>query len=208
MKIELKPNYSDTTVDSLRTALYDYLLPKAVIGMKFYKDGELFCVTNGTVETFDNIMFSQIPMMDASIICYDPDFYGPSVVSVSGSTVADSTTQTITYPGTTEAGIIFTLNVDRTISGFTLHNTKPDGTNQAFDVTAALVSGDVVTITSIPRQKAAIKTVSGTPTSILYGVDSASSWISLAKGDNSFRASVSGAAIPYTVQYTPKYGAF
>jgi hypothetical protein len=147
-------------------------------------------------------------MMDASIICYDPDFYGPSIVSVSGSTVADSTTQTITYPGTTEAGIIFTLNVNRTISGFTLHNTKPDGTNQAFDVTAALVSGDVVTITSIPRQKAAIKTTSGTPTSILYGVDSASSWISLGQGDNSFSASVSGAAIPYTVQYTPKYGAF
>lgn len=207
-KVELKPNYVDTSIDGLRSALYDYFLPKAVVGINLYRDGILWGVTTGTVESFDNPMFTQKAEMNGSIVCADPDFYGPSVVSVSGSTVSTSTTQTITYPGTIEAGIIFTLNVNRTIAGFSLYNTKPDGTSQIFNVTVPFVNGDVVVIKSIPRQKSIILTHSGTPVSVLYGVDPSSSWISLAKGNNSFRAAVSGAAIPYTVQYTPKYGAF
>jgi len=207
-KIELKPNYSDTTVDSLRTALYAYLLPKAVVGIKIYRDGSSWGLTTGTVESFDNTLFTQKPEMDGSIICYDPDFYGPSVVSVSGSTVADTTTQAINYAGTSDAGVIFTLNVNRSIAGFNLYNIKPDGTTQTFLYEGALVNGDVVVVTSIPRQKSIIKTTSGTPSSVLAGVDSSSAWISLGSGINEFRAAVSGAAIPYTIQYTPKYGAF
>lgn len=207
MKLGLEPDYDTLTVAGLRSQLYQYMLPKAVIGMNFYLDGALFAQTTGTVESLDNNMFSADPEMDSSIICYDPDFYGPNQVTVDGSTVADSTTQTITYDGTSDAGIIFTLTVDRTIAGFSLYNNKPDGTSQTFDFEGALVSGDVVTITSIPRQKSAIKVTSGTPSSVLYGVQPASAWINLGNGDNDFRAAVSGAAIDYTIQYTPKYGA-
>jgi hypothetical protein len=207
MKIGLEPDYDALTVSGLRSNLYDYMMTKAVVGMNFYIDGALFAHTTGTMETLDNNMFSDDPEMDASIICYDPDFYGPDVVIVDGSTVADTTTQTITYGGTTDAGIIFTLNVDRDIAGFSLYNTKPDGTSQIYDFEAALVSGDVVTITTIPRKKSAIKVTSGTPSSVLAGVQPASDWINLGKGDNTFRAQVSGAAIAYTIQYTPKYGA-
>jgi hypothetical protein len=207
MKIGLKPDYDTLTVAGLRSNLYRYMLTKAVIGMNFYIDDVLFAQTTGTVESHDNNMFSQDPEMDSSIICYDPDFYGPNVVTVDGSTVADTTTQTITYDGTSDAGIIFTLTVDRTIAGFSLYNTKPDGTSQIYDFEAALVSGDVVTITTIPRKKSAIKVTSGTPSSVLYGVDNAADWIDLGNGDNEFRAAVSGAAIAYTIQYTPKYGA-
>ena len=207
MRLELKPNYNDTSVESLRTALYAYLIPKSYISLGFYINNVFRYWTTGYVETLTNDMFTPLPEMDASIICYDPDFYGPDVISVDGSTVADSTTQTISYEGTTDTGVVFTLSVDRTIAGFSLYNNKPDGTSQIFDFEGSLVSGDVVTITSIPRQKSAIKVTSGTPSSVLYGVQSASSWISLGPGDNLFRAAVSGAAIPYTVQYTPKYGA-
>ena len=206
-RIEFKPNYSDNTVESLRKALYAYLMPKSVIKLDFYIDGVYYAWTNGTVETFENSRFAQIPEMNTSIICYDPDFCAPSDVTVTGSTVADTTTQTITYGGSTDTGIIFTLNVNRTITGFTLHNNKPDGTTQSFDIDVPLVSGDVVTITTIPRQKSAIKTVSGTPTSVLYGVQPSSAWINFGPGDNLFRASVSGAAIPWTLSYTPRYGA-
>lgn len=208
MKLELKPNYNDITVDTLKAGLYAYLLPKAVVGMNFYRNDVLFCKTTGTVESLENTMFAVVPMMNASIICHDPDFYAPNATSVSGNTVADTTTQEITYPGTSDAGIIFTLNVNRTIAGFSLYNTKPDGTTQIYNLDVPLVSGDVVVINTIPRQKSVIKTTAGTPTSVLYGVDPSSAWISLGPGDNNFRAAVSGAAIPYTVQYTTKYGAF
>lgn len=207
MKIGLEPDYDTLTVASLRAGLYDYMLTKAVIGINFFLDGALFASTTGTVESLDNNMFSADPEMDSSIICYDPDFYGPSAVTVSGSTVADSTTHTITYGGTSDAGVIFTLSVNRTIAGFSLYNTKPDGTSQTLDFVGALVSGDIVTITTIPRKKSAIKVTSGTPSSVLYGVQPAADWIDLGKGDNLFRAAVSGAAIPYTISYTPKYGA-
>ena len=205
MKLELKPNFNDNSVVSLRRNLYAYMLPKAVVGLGFYFDEVLFAVTTGTMESLENNMFTSDPEMDASIICADPDFYGPNVITVDGSTVADSTTQTISYEGTSDAGIIFTLSVDRTIAGFSLYNTKPDGTSQIFNFVGALVDGDVVTITSIPRQKSAINVHSGTPESVLFGVDSSSTWIDLGNGDNDFRAAVSGDPIDYTIQYTPKY---
>lgn len=207
MKLGLEPDYDTLSVAGLRSNLYNYMLPKAVIGMNFYVDGALFASTTGTVESLDNNMFTADPEMDSSIICYDPDFYGPDLVTINGYTVSDTFAYPITYEGTSDAGIIFTLTVNRTIAGFSLYNTKPDGTTQTFDFVGALVNGDVVTITSIPRKKSAIKVTSGTPSSVLYGVQPASTWLDLANGDNYFRAAVSGAAINYTIQYTPKYGA-
>lgn len=211
MTLGFKPDFVTNTVQSLKSALYDYLLTKANINLGFYMDGALYAVTAGQVETFNNTLFSADPAVDISIICYDPDFYGPSVISASLDTVSDTSFTTVSYTGTTEAGVIFTLSIDRDdLTGFTIYNTTPDNTQQKMSVVntdGPFSSGDVVTINTIPGSKAVTLLRSGIISSALPYLDPASSWISLQKGNNAFRCFAAGAEIPYTLAYTPKYGA-
>jgi hypothetical protein len=206
-KLGLEPDYSSNTVESLRSDLYDYFLPKTNIQVAIYLDDVLFAVTQGQVETCQNEMFSDDPEVDVSIICYDPDLYAPAQQVLSANTTSGTDFQTISYPGSTETGVIFTLNVNRIMSSFALYNTTPDNKTQVVQVNGSFAPGDIVTITSIVRQKSVKLTRSGITTSVLFYRDSSSDWITLQKGDNHFRAFASGAAIPYTVAYTPKYGA-
>lgn len=206
MTLGLSPDYVTNTVDSLRSDLYDYFMPEANILLRFYKDDVLTVVTQGQVESCENSMFSADPAVDISIICYDPDFYAPDEDSISGNTVTDTTIETITYEGSSDTGVIFTLNIDRSLSGFTLYNTRPDGTLQKFDVEGSFDLDDVVTITSISGAKSIVLNRDSLTTSPLYFVSQPVNWITLAKGDNQFRVVASGAAVPYTITYTPKYG--
>lgn len=207
MKLGLVPNFVDTTVDSLRQGLYDYFMPKSNIGLTFWKDGVVYAVTSGQVESNDNNMFSADPEVDISILCYDPDFYAPSPVVTNLSTVTTTVTSPVSYSGNSDAGIIFTLNINAILSGFTVYNQQPDGTITSFAVSGSFVAGDVFTINSIPGQKAATLTRSSVTTSALSMVDPTNAgWPVFQKGSNLFRVLASVAAIPYTITCTPKYG--
>lgn len=207
MKLGLEPDYVETTVDSLRKGLYPYLQPKMNVTLNFYLDGVLYVTASGQVESFQNPMFSADPEVDISILCYDPDFYGPDAVEIGSSTVSTTNTEVITYEGTTETGIIFEMTLDRDIDSFAIYNTTPDNTVQQFLATGDFLNGDVLTMTSIAGIRAFTITRVGVPFSAMYWVDPASNWITLQNGDNAFRVFTSGAAISYTVTYTPKYGA-
>jgi hypothetical protein len=209
MTLGLQPDFVTNSVQSLRSALYDYLITKANVKMGFYLDGSLFAITSGQVEDFQNTIFSADPAVDISIICYDPDFYAPSQTSQSGDTVSDTTTMDVVYPGTTETGVIFTLNVNATITGgLTVYNTAPDNSLQKMFIDGDYISGDVVTVNTIPLQKAVTLTRSGLQSSLLAELDPTATWISLKKGTNKFRSVVAGGgSIPYIVAFTPKYGA-
>jgi Siphovirus-type tail component, C-terminal domain len=206
MKLGFVPDYKTTTVQSLRSALYDYLFPQANIVIGVYLDGILFAKTSGQVESFDNVLFSSDPEVAISIICYDPDLYSPSLSSIDGNTSSSTSTNEVPYDGTSKAGVIFTLSVNRALTSFTLYNTTPENIVQSFAVTGSFESGDVITINSIPGSKRATLLRAGIQSSILASVDPASSWISLGKGTNRFRCYASGAAIPYNLSYTEKYG--
>ena len=207
MKLGLVPNFVDTTVDSLRQGLYDYFMPKSNIGLTFWKDGVVYAVTSGQVESNENNMFSADPEVDISILCYDPDFYAPAAVVSNLSTVTTTVTTPVSYSGNSDAGIIFALSINTILSGFTVYNQQPDGTITSFAVTGSFVSGDVFTINSIPGQKAATLTRSSVTTSALSMVDPTNAgWPVFQKGSNLFRVLASVASIPYTVTCTPKYG--
>lgn len=208
MKLGLEPDFLSTTVDSLRFGLYDYLMPKSNIAMKFYKDGVYFASASGQVESFENSMFSADPEVDISIICYDPDFYAPVAVELDSDTVSTTDTTTISYPGTSDTGVIFTLSIDRDLDDLTLYNTAPDTTIQQFHLegTDAFVDGDILTINTIPGQKSVMLTRDSITSSVLYYVDDSAVWLTLQKGDNEFRAYAAGDPIPFTLIYTPLYG--
>ena len=209
MKLGLKPDLvvAGATTADLRTNLFKYAMPKSIVLLKFYVDGSLFAETASVVESLSNSMFSDDPEVDFSFMCYDPDFYSPDSVTFTGATTSGSTPQVLTYDGTTEAGILFTLNFNQSVSNFTIHNTQPDGTTQAFEVIGTFVSGDSIVVSTVPGAKAVTFTHSGVASSLLYGVVTPAQWISLANGDNEIRVFISaGTPMPFTMEYVPKYG--
>lgn len=207
MKLGLTPNFVDTTVDSLRQNLYNYFMPKSLVGLTFWKDGVVYAITSGQVEDFQNPMFSADPEVDISIVCYDPDFYAPAPTVTSLTTVATTDTTSFNYAGNSDAGIIFTLNINRTLSGFTVYNQQPDNTLTTFAVSGSFISGDVFTINSVPGQKSVTLTRSGITISALSMVDPTNAgWPVFQRGVNLFRALATGATIPCSVTYTTKYG--
>lgn len=207
LKLGLSPNYVTTTVQSLRSALYDYLLPKALVGLNFYVDDELFVTTTGQVETFDNPLFTDDPEADISILCYDPDLYAPAPAVLSTGTRSDTNTNLITYPGTSEVGIIFILNVNRALSDFWITNERPDNQRQKMELTGSYLAGDVITIDTRPNFRAISLLRGGITSSLLSDFDETGVWLSLQKGPNQFGAFAAGAAIPFTMAYTAQYGA-
>lgn len=207
MKLGLKPVYAVSSVRDLRAGLYDYFLPKANIKLGFYDDDVLSFITSGQVESCDAPMFSADPEADISILCYDPDFYAPSNILVTSHTQSDNvTTIPITYQGSSDTGFIFSMTLTRTMTTLSLVGTTPDGTTRTFTLTGTFLSGDVLTINTIPGQKEITILRTGELMDVLYYMNNQSTWPILQKGLNIFAAYSPGAGISYGVTYTPKFG--
>lgn len=212
VSIGMEPYSGGSTVRALRTALYAYFMPKAFLIFKFYEDDVLTATIEGQVESCEAPLFSKDPELKVSVICFDPAFQAPTPTVVNGNTVSTSTEQMIDYPGTIEVGYDFQLNINRTIaagSGFTIYNRRPGGTVAQMDIICpvALAAGDVIKISTKARAKTATLIKSGGATSsYMYAVSGQASWAPLYPGNNYFRVYCPGAAIPFTVTYTTKYG--
>lgn len=195
-------------VRKLRARLYDFFLPKSQISLRFLSSAsdEPSLDILGTIESLEAPLFAQDPEATISILCFDPDFYDAVPVAFSGVSNWDSTRQSVTYSGTVETGFIFRLNVNRTIANVGVYNIPPDGVERKMDIAAALVAGDVLEISTVPGAKRVTRIRGGVSTSILYNLSSFSDWIRLFSGVNQFRVAIEGAAIPYTLTYTTKYG--
>ncbi len=207
IKLGLEPDYVTTSVQDLRDRLYAYFMTGEHVSLRFFRSEGLVVDIEGEVESCDPDIFTDTPAMDISIVCLQPDFVNVlSPVTLSGNTVSDSTETLVTYAGNATSGMVFTLNVNRSLTQFTFYFRPPDGTLHTFDLAATLASGDVVTISTIPGSKYATRTRAGTVTSLLYGVSAQSNWHQWIKGENHIRIYAVGAAIPYTIQYLNRYG--
>jgi Phage tail protein len=208
LRIGLEPYFAGgSSVSALRTALYRCAMPKGTVKLTFYIDDVASYTISGVVETFETPLFAKDPEVSIGVRCMDPDFLAISETTVNGNSVSTTTEQTVTVDGTVEAGYIFTLSVNRTgVAGFTLYNRRPDGSMAQLDVTLALTTGDVVKISTQPKNKYATLTRGGSTTSILYAVSNSSKWGPLYPDLNYIRVLISGAAIPYTIVYTNRYG--
>jgi hypothetical protein len=98
------------------------------------------------------------------------------------------------------------LNVNRALSAFTIYHDPPDGTLRQMDFAASLISGDVLTVSTISGNKYANLLRSGVTSSVLYGVSPQSAGPVLQPGDNYIRVYATGAAIPWNIKYTNRYG--
>lgn len=205
-KLGLDPNPLEDSVRSLRNRLYDIFMPKSFVTLKFYMDDGLTVQVPGVVEDCSSPLFAQEPEANISIICYEPDFIDPVTVNVTGNTTSSTSNILIPYSGSSDTGVVFKLNVDRTLSDFSIYHTTPSGDLRQLDFSAPLVSGDVVTISSITGDKGATLTHLGAQSSILRAVSPQSKWLRLNRGVNKFRVYAVGAGVPWTLDYITRYG--
>lgn len=204
-----EPDYTSGTMQDLRKKLYAFFMPKSRVLLRFFQTGEPVVQIYGRVESFDSAKFSQEPTAVISIINFDPDFYNPTPVVLTGNTTASTIETTHSYPGSVETGILFRLMINRAnLTEFTIYHRPPDDTLRSleFSTATALQVGDVISISTIPGNKFVTLTRGGVDTSFLFGVSPQSNWISLFPGDNKLRIYAEGAGIPYQIEYTTKYG--
>ena len=206
IQLGLYPDPLSDTVRSLRDRLYRFFMSKSEVSLRFIHDEEEDVDIVGRVESCETALFSAEPAVDISIICFDPDFFDPDPVVLTGNSVGSGTEMLVEYAGTVDTGIEFTLNVNRTLSDFTLYHRTPDDTLRQLDFSASLVAGDVLFISTVTGNKGATLTRAGVSSSVLYAVSPQSVWTDLVPGDNFIRVYAEGAAIPYEISYITKYG--
>lgn len=199
-------NPSDGNVRGLRRQLYNFFMPKSVVELTWVDDDTTSVTIEGRVEKMETALFSQEPAVNISVICFDPDFYDPIPVDVTGMLTSDTVAKSVTYGGTVEAGVTLTVNVDRTLAEFTVYHKPPNDDMRTLDFSYPLVAGDVLVISTVPGSKGAALTRSGTQSSVLYGISPQSNWLSLEPGVNTLLVQADGAGIPLTFEYLNKYG--
>jgi hypothetical protein len=201
LKVGLETNYATNTVRSLRSLLYSYFMPKSTVFLRFV----------GTVETFETPIFTKEPQADISVRCFNPDFVVPSptvleLVTVDGTEENEGWLD-IDYDGTVETGIVIELSLNRVENLITVYNQSPSSGLRQLDFSAPLAVGDTLRLSTVSGAKSATLTRVGTITSVLYGVDPQSAWLTLEQGINRFRVYATGTpAIPYTLEYLTRYG--
>lgn len=210
VKLGLEVGYATGTGRQLRSNLYNFFMPQSTVKLRFYEDDMGgFVDISAVVESFDCPLFAQEPEATISLMCYDPDFIDPDPVIINGVTTDGTVEMLIEYDGTVETGFLFNLMVDRTLPEFTIHHRSSDNAIRSLIFEEPLSAGDVLEISTVTGAKGATLTINeGGSESILYGIEATSNWINLFPGSNYIRVYVEepGDPIPYTIQYTTKYG--
>lgn len=203
----LVPDPAVGSVRSVRNGLYRYFMSEAAVSLRFFDDEDDLTVDiDGVVESMESALFTDDPAVDISIVCFDPDFVVPTPTTLTGLNTSTTASTTIEYTGTIDVGIQLVLSVDRTMTGFTIYHTLPSGEVQSLDFQAALTTGDVVTLSTVEGAKSVNLLRSGTTSSLLYAVSPQSKWIALKHGTNHVQVYATGAGVPLTIAYTPRYG--
>jgi hypothetical protein len=205
--VGLEPNPLTDTVRGLRARLYAFFMPTTKVNLTFYDDEGPDVTISGVVEDSPSTLFTAEPAMSISIIAFDPDFLGLVLGHIGdGMTTSGTASRLIAYPGSSKTGTVITLNVNRTLSAFTIYHQPPNDDLRTLDFSAPLVSGDVLTISSVTGDKGITLNRSGTVSSRLYGMSPQSSWIELMPGDNLITFYAPGAGVPFTIDYVSRYG--
>lgn len=200
------PDFVTTTVSSLRHALYALLMPKSRIFMRLHMDDGLVVEIEGRVESFEAPLFTKDPQAVLSVICFNPDFYETTGELVNGNTVSTNVEQSFNYDGNIQTGFIFKLNLNRSLTEFTLYHRTSENIINQINFVGSLVSGDVLSISTIAGNKYARLKRGGSESSVLYTIQPSSVYTQLVSGVNYIRAYATGAAIPFSLEYVNKYG--
>lgn len=206
VKLDLRYEYAGLTAGELRAGLYGYFMPKMEVLLRFFDDILGTVEIKGTVESFSAPLFVKEPEATISILCFDSDFTGPSPIIISGNSNGTYIETNIPYTGTVETGVILRLMVNRSLTDVTLHHRTPDNVDSSVPFVGSLIKGDELIINTIPGQKGGTLIRQFAERSVLYGISPFANWITLKPGDNYIRVHAGGAEIPFTLEFTNRYG--
>lgn len=206
LKLGFDVNWAAQSIRGLRNALYRYFMSKTQVNLRFFLSNENTVEIDGIVEYCQSTLFAEEPVVDVSILCFDPDFLELEAVEIEGDTVNDSEEFLVEYTGSVDTGILFTLLVDRELSEFTIYHRPGDNQVRTFEMVADLEADDILRINTNRGQKEVILTRDSVESSLLYGRTSQSNWISLMPGDNYIRVFADGVPIPFTIEYFTRHG--
>ena len=208
INLVLEPDYAVGSMQGLRNLLYQFFMTKQRVRLRFFSVGQPTVDIEGRVESFDAPKFMKDPTAKISILCFDPDFFTPDLVILPGNTVSSIIETTHVYPGSVETGFVFKLLPNRDVSEFTIYHRPADDSLRAleFQTPTPMIAGDILAISTQSGNKYATLTRAGIATSILYGISPQSNWINLFPGPNKLRVYAEGTAVPYSIEYTTKFG--
>ena len=209
MKLSIDSFGVGKSVQELRKDLYSFLMPKTDVTLKFIRDNLESMAISGQIESFDSSLFVKEPEATISILCFDPDFKNETPDIFAGTTVTTTTNSQIIYNGEVDSGFIFTMTPTVNVDTFTLQNTLSDGSVRKliFDsATNPILAGQTVIISTISGDKYVRVSNNGTISSILWGLDPSSDWVSLQSGTNNIRVNTATSGMPYTIEYYTRFG--
>lgn len=190
----------------LRKFLYRYLMPKSVVSLRFHDSDGTYVDISGMVETCVVPLFAEEPEATISVFCFDSDFYTPMPVVVEGATTFTEKEVAIDYDGDVESGVKLRMVLNRIIDNFKVYHRLPDQSIRILEFNSTLIHGDVLEISTVSGNKFAYRLRAGKTDSVLDGITPFSSWLELAPGLNHIRVYSKGMPLPYTIDYTSKYG--
>jgi len=204
--LEFEPTWGTNTVESLRKRLYSWFMPKSRVRLRFFEDTGLVVDIVGRVESTLSPRFAKDPDVKISIVCGESDFLGLTPVKLTGFTTAGTASTLVDYEGSVEAGLLFKLYANRTMSSFSIFHQPADDTVRQLDFAFPLIAGDVVEISTVPGSKSGHLIRAGVRSSVLFAIAPQSNWINFFIGANKIRVFSSGAQVPYSIDYLPRYG--
>lgn len=202
----LVPSLSQNTASKLRNKLYQFLFPKSVISMKFTMDDGFQVETQGVVESLETSLFSKDPVVVASILTFDPEFSSTELKTLNSFTTTGSSGQSFIYDGNAPSGFLVEIVAASALTELSIYRQDESGETLSFGYNLATPAGSTLSINSNPGSKYIRLKVNGVSTSVLYAIQSGSSWVSLSPGVNMFRVQTQGSVSPYTLTYNEKYG--
>lgn len=197
----------EESASQLRSQLYGFFMPKMEVRLRFFVEGMQPVDIIGRIETFEAPMFTQEPEATISIICFKPDFFTTKIQRFFGMSTSDtSDLSTIDYEGSVETGLSLIFKPSHDIRSFVFQNLTPGGENRIMEFEMDLKTNDIVTINTVAGEKSVMLTRGGSDASVLYGVSPYSDWINLYPGENQIQVKSLGSPMPYTIEYTTKFG--
>lgn len=206
IKLGFDPNFSSQTVESIRQELFHIFMTKTQVELRYTTESGLVVNINGEVESFDSPRMTQEPDATISFYCFDPDFRGLMPKIVEDTTVNDNSVGLLDYAGTVDTGFLFKLMPDRPVVGVSIENTTDNGITRTLEYNGGMLAGDILEISTISGAKGAWHTRGPARVSVLQGVSSFSDWVSIFQGTNRLNVFAEGAPVPYSIEYSEKYG--
>ena len=206
LRLGLRPDFATESYSDLRRTLYDYLMVKSSVRLRFYDTSWPTVQIEGTVETFEPVLFSKDPQCQISILCPLPDFLAVDPTVVSGVSTSSGVNTSIPYWGTVPTGFIFTVTPERNLDGFIF--TCLGTEEKVFEFNRPFGYGSRAEFGTEPGSKfAQIRNLSNDLVSnALASIVTYPSWPRLDPGANLVRVDLAGAAVPWNLIYVERYG--